>query len=102
MSNIKGHNKKVTYKPCDKSPKCNCRKQAGCPMEGNCQVDYVVYKCDVTRPLPKKVYLRLAEGEFKGRFYNQKLSFKNKRYSNKTALSSYLWDLKSVSSKTSN
>ena len=30
-------------------------------MEGNCQVDDVVYKCDVTRPLPKKVYLGLAE-----------------------------------------
>ena len=24
-------------------------------MEGNCQVDDIVYKCDVTRPLPKKV-----------------------------------------------
>ena len=50
-------------------------------MEGNCQVNNVVYKCDVTRPLPNKVYLGLAEGEWKSRFYNRKLSFKHKRYS---------------------
>ena len=36
------------------------QKKAECPMEGNCQVKNVVYKCDVTRPLPKKVYLELA------------------------------------------
>ena len=43
-------------------------------MEGNCQVNNVVYKYEVTRPLPKKVYLGLAEGEWKSRFYNDKLS----------------------------
>ena len=53
-------------KPRDQTPKCNCRKKAECPMEGKCQVNNVngvVYKCDVTRPLPKKVYLGLAKGE---------------------------------------
>ena len=43
-------------------------------MEGNCQVNNVVYKYEVTRPLPKKVYLGLAEGEWKSRLYNGKLS----------------------------
>ena len=28
-------------------------------MEGKCQVNDVVYKCDVTRPLPKKWILHL-------------------------------------------
>ena len=28
-------------------------------MEGNCQVNFLVYKCDVTRPLPKKRLLDL-------------------------------------------
>ena len=28
-------------------------------MEGNCQVNGVVYKCDVARPLPEKVHLDL-------------------------------------------
>ena len=32
-------------------------------MEGNCQVIDVFCKCYVTRPLPKKVYLGLAERE---------------------------------------
>ena len=32
-------------------------------MERNCQVNDVVYKFDVTRPLPKKVHVGLAEGE---------------------------------------
>ena len=95
---IKGHNEKVTSIPRDKRPKCNCRKK----LEGNCQVNNVVYKCDVLRPLPKKVYLPLAEVEWKSRFYNHTLSFKHKRCSNKAKLSSYIWHLKSVSSETPN
>ena len=39
------------------------QEKAKCPMEGNCQVNDVVYKCDVTKPLPKKVYLGPPEGE---------------------------------------
>ena len=62
----------------------------------------VVYKCYVTRPLPKKVYLGPPEGEWKNRFCNHKLSFKHKRYSNKTTLSSYLWHLKNILSETPN
>ena len=58
---IKGHSKKVTSIPRDERPKRNCRKKS----QGNCQVNNVVYKCDVTRPLPKKVYLALAEVEWK-------------------------------------
>ena len=67
-----------------------------------CQVNNVIYKCDATRPLPKKMYLGLPGGEWKSRFYNHKLSFKHKRYSNKTTLSSYMWHLKIVSSETPN
>ena len=57
-------------------------------------VNDVAYKCDVTRPLTKKLHLRFAEGEWKSHFYNHKLSFKHKRYSNKTTLPSYMWHLK--------
>ena len=63
-------------------------------MERNCQINDVVYKCDVTRPLPQKVYLGLAEREWKSCFYNLKLSCKNKRSSNKTTLSSYMCQVK--------
>ena len=63
MSNIiKGHNKKVISKPHDQIPKCNCRRKTQCPMERNCQVNNIIYKCDITRPLPKKVYLGLENG----------------------------------------
>ena len=44
-------------------------------------------------------FLGLAEAEWKSRFYNHKLSFKHKRYSNKTTFSSYMLHLKSVSSE---
>ena len=71
-------------------------------MEGNGLVNDVVYKCDVIRPLPKKVYLGLAEGEWKGCFYDHRLSFKLKRYFYKRRLSSYVMDFKSVSSETPN
>ena len=29
-------------------------------MEENCQVNDIVYKCDVARLLPKRVYLKFA------------------------------------------
>lgn len=76
-------------------------KKAESPMEGNCQVNDEVYWYDVTRPLPKKVYLRLAE-RVEETFHNRKLSFKYKRYSIKTRLSSYMWHLKKVSNEARN
>ena len=36
---IKRHNKKVTSKPRDQRPKCNCRKKVECPMEGRYHVN---------------------------------------------------------------
>ena len=71
-------------------------------MEGNCQVNNIVYKCGVTRPLPKEVFLGLAEGEWKSRLCNHKLSFNHRRYSNKTILSSYILHSKSFSSEIPN
>ena len=76
--------------------KYNCRKKWESLMEGNCKVNDVVYKFDVTRPLPKKVYLGTAKREWKSCFYNHKLSFKHKR------CSSYKWQWKSVSNETPN
>ena len=43
---IKGHKKNVTSKPRDQTSKCNCKKNAKCPMEGTFQVNDVIYKCD--------------------------------------------------------
>ena len=73
-------------------------------MEGNYQVNDVVYKSDVllrTRVLLKKVYLGLAERE------NERPTSITKSYhwntkDTKAILSSYMWHLKSVSSETLN
>ena len=37
------------------------KKKTERPIEGNCQVNDVIYECDVTKPLPEKVYPGLAE-----------------------------------------
>ena len=43
---------------------------------------------------------RTAEEEWKSRFFDHKLSFKHKRDSNKSMLSSYMWHLKRVLKET--
>ena len=56
----------------------------------------VVYKCTVSATLnfPEQVYLAVAEGDWKQRFYNHKNSIKSESYRNDTTLSSYLWGLR--------
>ena len=51
---IKGHDKKVTSKPRDQTPKCNCREKAECPMKGNCQVAHIIIKTWSNKTLTKK------------------------------------------------
>ena len=71
-------------------------------MKENYQVNDGLYKCDVTSPLSKKMYIALAERERKSSFFNHKLSFEQNRYSYKTTFSGYMLRLKSGSSKTPN
>ena len=65
-------------------------------MNRKCQVQNVVYKCTVSAApnFSKRVYLGVAEGDWKQRFYNYKKAIKNKSYTNDTTLSSYPWDLR--------
>ena len=45
---------------------CNCRIKTECPLNRDCRKEDVIYKCTaLTTCQPKKVYLGLAEGEFK-------------------------------------
>ena len=44
-------------------------------MEGNGQVNDIVYKCDLTRPLPKKVYLGHTKREWQ-EIFQQDNTFK--------------------------
>ena len=65
-------------------------------MNGKCQVQNVLHKFTVSGiPIfPKRVYLGVAEGDWKEIFYNHKKSIKNKSYRNDATLSSYLWGLR--------
>ena len=77
---IKKHNQRISSHKEKPIPSCNCRNKDECPMNGKCQVQNVVYKCTVsaTPNFPKRVYLGVAEGDWKQRFYNHKKSIKKK------------------------
>ena len=63
---IKGHNKKVTQIKRHHKLECNCRIETECPLHGDCRKEDAIYKCTVlTTFQPPKMYLGLAEGEFK-------------------------------------
>ena len=61
-------------------------------LNGNCKVQNVIYKCAVsaTQTFKQRVYLGIAEGNWKQRLYNHRQFFKDKKHKNNTALSSYL------------
>ena len=54
----------------------------------------MVYKATVRTNNSTKYYISAREGTFKQRIYAHKLSFSNKKYSNNTTLSAYIWKLK--------
>ena len=93
---IKSHNKKVLSQANDETEDCNCRGNMTCPLDGNCQISSVIYKCIVTgENQPRKVYIGLTERTFKERYNEHKSSFNNETYKNSTTLSTYIWNLKS-------
>ena len=48
----------------------------------------------VDSAIPRKYYLRISEDEFKARYYNYYMSFRNKGHEKKTELSKYVWEVK--------
>ena len=72
-----------------------CRKKDKCPLNGQCLVQDIVYKCVASTSMnPDKTYLGTAEGDFKKRYNNHTKSFRHKRYSKETILSKYIWKIK--------
>ena len=65
-------------------------------MNGNFRVENVVYKCvgSATGKSKEHVYIGVAEGDWKQRYYNYAMSFRNQKLKNDTALSDFLWELK--------
>ena len=66
MSSMKkSHNQKVINKDVKELKSCNCRVKSECPLNVQCQVTDIIYKCTVLSPdKPNKVYLGTVEGDF--------------------------------------
>ena len=95
---IKSHNKIVINKDVRELKSCNCRVKSECPLNGQCQVTDIIYKCTVLSPdKPNKAYLGTTESDFKKRFYNNRKSVNNEGSANDTTLSKYIWELKETS-----
>ena len=94
-SMIKSHNKKVINKDVKESKSCNCRIKSECPLNVQCHVTDIIYKCTILSPdKPNNVYLGTAEGDFKKRLYNHRKSFNNGGSANDTSFSEYISELK--------
>ena len=68
----------------------------------DCQVNDTIYKCDVTRPLPKNVILDLQRENGTAISIGTSYHLIKRYCNNRTTLSSYMWHLKRVSSETPN
>ena len=65
-------------------------------LKNNCLTSSVIYNANVTTKSDTtgKNYIGLTEGTFKQRYTQNKLSFRNRNYSNSTELSKHIWSLK--------
>ena len=73
----------------------NCRKKDECPLNEQCLVRDIVYKCIASASMnPDKTYLGTAERDFKKRNNNHTKSFRHKRYSKETTLSKSICEIK--------
>ena len=74
---------------------CNCRVKPSCPLNGDCQVQCIVYEAEVKADgEDSKIYTGLSEPPFKVRFANHQTSMKHRKYENSTELSKRVWQLR--------
>ena len=98
MANIiKSHNQKILNENNEASDKkkCNCRSKNLCPLDGACLTKNIIYEATVTTSSGNAMtYIGMTEHEFKTRYNNHKLSFKDRKHSHATVLSKHIWKLK--------
>ena len=96
-STISSHNKFVLgMNPAPAEGGCNCRSGADqCALNGRCLTSSLVYKCIVSTEKEHKEYIGLTANTFKQRYTAHKASFKHQNQAHHTALSNYIWNLKS-------
>ena len=105
MPNVKqiidGHNKTTLKKdsqpPQDQAEKaCNCRNKDECPLEGACLTKEVVYQATVRSNNRTETYVGITSTEFKTRWRNHQVFFKNEKRKSETELGKHLWQLKEL------
>merc|ERR1712002_1305414 len=92
MPNIKTiidrHNQKILKKKTKNEVKaCNCTKFE-CPMKNSktsCREESVVYEATVQDKKETRHYIGITANEFKKRYYQHRVDFKNKDHTNNTA-----------------
>ena len=94
---IKNHNKSVLLatEHQQDARQCNCRDSTTCPLQGRCLNDCNTYEADV-ETIDGEIYpyIGISDGPFKHRWYDHMLSFRNRKYENKTEISKLIWKLK--------
>ena len=67
-----------------------------CPLDNKCLITSVIYKANVTTDKDNtgKNFIELTEGTFKQRYTQHKLSFRNRKYANRTELAKHIHKLK--------
>ena len=70
---------------------CNCKNRDECPLEKECLTLRIVYRADVTnnKTDQHKYYYGISDTQFKGRYENHKMSFKNRSRLSASDLSKY-------------
>ena len=100
---ISKHNKKILSNndTNDNNDKlCNCKSQQNCPLDNKCLTNSLIYtyNAQVTSTTANqtttKNYIGLTEGTFKQRYTQHKSTFTQRKLSNSTELSKYIWQLK--------
>ena len=104
MDNVKNiissYNKKIINSDNEANGKtCNCRHKSNCPLDNKCLIIKIIYKAEIetnngTIKLSTKVYFGISETEFKSRYKNHTMSFRNRTHENDTELLKYIWSLK--------
>ena len=95
---IKRHNTKIFSTNNNTGPEgCNCRRKNECPLKGSCLTNSVVYKAKVSST---KIYIGMTEHQVKTRFNGLKVSFRHRAHEHDTALSKYIWNLRTKTSTT--
>ena len=94
---ISSHNKKITNSYNETNGKtCSCKNKSNCPLDNKCLTDKVVYKAEVEtndgiNELSTKLYFGISETEFKSRYNNHTMSFRNQTNEIDTESSKFIW-----------